>query len=683
MKITRPQTCALVCSPCQIGGEHTLGISIAFGWLLGEPERLVHEARLWAAIAEASPSLPVLDAAEPKPHAEWLVAATARASRPGTLARVVVHVGDSSRVVDVPDGLPVPMAPVAPWDDTRGCFLPGKDAYNSHYLETCYPGYPASLDRRYFQMAPATQWLDAGAWPDRVPYLLCGVTADGSNHRGEVPSLRVRAMTWCDASEEAPLGEIPMTRKTLWFLPAEGLGLVVFNGAISLAHGLDEPPAELMIGIEEATSPRSTRHYQQVRLRRRDPSTGALASMLDDELLPAGVDPEIIQSLSDHPSSILHRPGGWPAGAAAAHFASLRQARDEVSRIGEIQTAPGGENARAAPGCRGDGSAADSARMATSDASFNDVRLTGKALAGRRFERVNFRHCTLSGVHFDDAVFEHCLFADCVLDDCSFADAKLEQVRIEHCAISRCDWSRAEIDTCFFTQTRYSDSVLEQSLLRCLSVTDCTFNRCSFAQTRMEDSAWASSTLDHAGLDGANVTTTTFIDCTTDGLRMHGGRLEACSIFSGKWIGIHASECVFDRVTFGAPVDLSAAIFDQVQFIKTGMTAATLRGARFTDCSGHELSLMRADLTGVIMQGCDFPGAMLRQATLAGAQLKNCCLPDGLLHGVDLAGASVRGCDLSAADLAMSVITEETRIEDCLLLGARLNPRHPDARGAA
>lgn len=683
MKIIRPQTCALISSPCQIGSEHTLGISVAIGWQLGRPERLVHEACLWAAVAEASPGLPILDAAEPKPHAEWLMVATAKASEPGAMVSVAANVGDLSCVIDVPDGLPVPMAPVAPWDETRACFLPAKDAYDQHYLDTCYPGYPTALDRRYFQMAPARQWLNESAWPDRVPYSLRGVAGDGGHYRGEVPELRVRAITWHDAGEHAARGEIPMTRKTLWFLPEQGLGIVVFNGAISLAHGLDEPPAELMIGIEGSASPRHAGHYQQVRLRRRDPSTGALASMLDDELLPADCDPQIIQSLSDHPSSILHRPGAWCAGAARAHFASLRQACDEVSRADGKQPVGEKKTDRVLPGCRGNGTEMDIAHLEMSDASFNDLRLTGSTLAGCQFKRIDFRHCTFSGADFSGAIFEHCLFAGCILEDCLLVGASLDQVRVEHCSISRCDASRVTIDGSFFTQTTCNDTLLEQSILRRLSVIDCTFNACSFARARMEDSAWSESTLDQAGLGGASVSTTSFIDCMVRDLRMHGGRLEACSIFRGRWAGVHVSECEFDRITFGAPVDLSGAAFDQVRFIKTGMTGATLRGAKFTHCMGHELSLMRADLAGAVMHACDFPGAMLRQATLAGARLHDSCLADGLLQGADFTGAILQGCDLSAADLAMSLMTDDTRIEDCLLLGARLTPRRPAERSAA
>jgi uncharacterized protein YjbI with pentapeptide repeats len=683
MKITRPQTCALVCSPCQIGVEHSLGISVAFGWQLGRPERLVHEASLWAAIAEASPDLPILDAAEPKPHAEWLMVATARASEPGALVSVAAHVGDLSRVIDVPDGFPVPMAPVAPWNEARAGLLPGKDAYDQHYLDTCYPGYPAALDRRYFQMAPPPQWLKEGAWPDRVPYSLDGVTVDGRHLRGEVPAFRVRAMTWLNAGVHEACGEIPMARKTLWFLPAQGMGIVVFNGAIGLSHALDEPPAELLIGIEDAASPRAAGHYQQVRLRRLDPSIGALASMLDDELLPMNADPQIIQSLSDHPSSILHRSGAWPPGAARAHFASLRQTCEELARADGKQPAGDGEVEHVVPGCRGDGTEIDASRMETSDASFTDLRFSGTTLAGLHFKRIDFRHCAFSGVDFSGAIFEHCLFAGCVLEGCVLVGASLDQVRVEHCSISRCDASRVTVDGSFLTQTACNDTLLEHSTLRRLSVTGCNFNVCSLAQASMEGSAWSECTLGRMDFSGASVSTTTFIDCMIQGLRMHGGRLEACSIFRGRWAGVLASECELERVTFGAPVDLSGAVFDQARLIKTGMTGNTLRGARFIRCVGHELSLMHADLAGAVMQACDFPGAMLRQAMLAGAQLDDSCLADGLLQGADLTDATLKGCDLSGADLAMSLMTAETRIEDCLLLGVRLTPRHPAAVIAA
>ena len=79
------------------------------------------------------------------------------------------------------------------------------------YLEKAFPGLPADIDRRYYQMAPPAQWLPEAAWPDRVPFELQGVGAQSQAIRGELPAVRGRAFIRRHDSEG--LEEIELQRK--------------------------------------------------------------------------------------------------------------------------------------------------------------------------------------------------------------------------------------------------------------------------------------------------------------------------------------------------------------------------------------------------------------------------------------------------------------------------------------
>ena len=94
----------------------------------------------------------------------------------------------------------------------------------------------------------------------------------------------------------------------------------------------------------------------------------------------------------------------------------------------------------------------------------------------------------------------------------------------------------------------------------------------------------------------------------------------------------------------------------QINLVKCNLSGADLRGADLSgaDLRGADLSgadLRRADLSGADLSGADLSGAYLSGAYLRGAYLSGADLSGAYLSGAYLSGAYLRGADLSGADL--------------------------------
>ncbi|MCU6226582.1 DUF2169 domain-containing protein, partial [Morganella morganii] len=97
MRIIRPQQLAVLRNSYQIGRECRSGISVIAGSYLSAPDHFVTEAQIWQAWKSAPLSFRMLDTAEPKPHAEYILAGHAGTGQTLTALDVAVRVGSLGR----------------------------------------------------------------------------------------------------------------------------------------------------------------------------------------------------------------------------------------------------------------------------------------------------------------------------------------------------------------------------------------------------------------------------------------------------------------------------------------------------------------------------------------------------------------------------------------------------------
>jgi uncharacterized protein YjbI with pentapeptide repeats len=92
------------------------------------------------------------------------------------------------------------------------------------------------------------------------------------------------------------LEEVELALQTLWFFPDAQRAVLIWSGAARVAEEDGADVVQLLAAAEHSDRPRPREHYAAALARRLEPEWGALASLLDDELLP-----EDLATLPDQP----------------------------------------------------------------------------------------------------------------------------------------------------------------------------------------------------------------------------------------------------------------------------------------------------------------------------------------------------------------------------------------------
>jgi uncharacterized protein YjbI with pentapeptide repeats len=173
-----------------------------------------------------------------------------------------------------------------------------RGTYDDTYLKQYAPGYPADLDWRHFNMAPADQWLDKlqGDEPFRFEHM----HPTKASVEGHLPGLRAKVFAnYKMRNGGEKLREIPLRLTTAWFFPHA-------ERCVLIAHGLAEIDTDdgsdilgLVGAVERLGQPKADAHYLNVIEMRADAKMGAIHSLRDSDLLPEGLsilDPDFEQA---------------------------------------------------------------------------------------------------------------------------------------------------------------------------------------------------------------------------------------------------------------------------------------------------------------------------------------------------------------------------------------------------
>lgn len=731
MRIIRPQQLVVLKNGYQIGRDSHMGISVIAGCYLSKPEQFVTEAQIWQAWKSAPLSFYMLDSAEPKPFAEFLLAGHAGIGEPlrsldvqatvGTLTRRWRIEGESSKEgikvkpftrmpMDHPqswggkgckenplgqghndgkhptimsvgfDGAVIVRSPLAaptpiPHDfQLRKTYLDNvaSSMSDKHYLESYYPGLPPAIDRRYFQMASPSQWLKSAEWPDQVPYELTGFRPNGEALAGNFPSVRARAFIW--KKHDSMQQEISLQRKTLWLLPDQDIGLMVFTGQVSLTHLFDEPVEALLVALEGSNTPREEEYYQQVFARRSITDAPSFEFLNDPELMPEGMTLNMIRGLADHPDSLRYQATPLTK-EESQHF--YQDIRETIERQREHQQPELPTQAATLPAESVDAgrqwlqqNADNAENIIFENTDFSDLKLQNKSFRYCKFNHCQFHETTLTDCHFEFCQFTHCQFTDgdwqnsslcgCFITQGSwhknrFTRCKHEKVTLENSRFQQCQFNESHWENCIFTQIEFSHSQFDQ----------CGLNGCFLAKSHFSQLQYQQSQLTSCVFEGCSGPNTRFVACA----------LAKNSFIAGHWRGTHFERCEINSVTTGLGIDLSASRFIQCYMSKIGFSKANLHASTFADCSLLEGCCDSANLQQTTVISCDMVSVRLKDASLTHSLWKNTSLQQGMLYNTDLRDAQFIHCNLAGANLAMTSQNLATRFEHCLLEKAHWLPR--------
>ncbi|MEX7639150.1 DUF2169 family type VI secretion system accessory protein [Serratia marcescens] len=730
MRIIRPQQLVVIKGGYQIGADSRLGISVVAGCYLSRPEHFVNEAEIWEAWKRAPLSLPVLDVAEPKPFAEYLIAGHAGVGQPVKTLDVSADIGGLKRrwrvegegrrgAMGAEPFLSVPLDHTSAWGGKdskenpvgRGCNdglrpllmtlsaegsaqersplaapapVPHEFALrkahidkvagqiaSKAYLEKAFPGLPADIDRRYYQMAPPAQWLPEAAWPDRVPFELQGVGAQSQAIRGELPAVRGRAFIRRHDSEG--LEEIELQRKTLWFLPDSDMALIIFTGNAPLTHLLDESIESLMLALDRCDAPRPFDYFRQVHHKRSDDDASPFEFLFDPDLMPAEMGLNVIQAASDHPSDLRYDPSPMSLGDSAVFYQRIR----EAIVLHQQQTA-----AEPAPVTLPD--LPDLPAEDGNDAFFPaSATVEGKTFTGLRSPALSDKHflqCRFERCDFSQAVLENCTFENCVFDAVNLTQAALRRIRMVSCTLQKplmaeSVWQEAVLEKVTLEEPQGQGMRAEG-----VKLDYCVFERGDFTASRFERGA-----IGNGMFNGSTLIRTQFLQGELDACVFNRCLVEGAvslemafiknSFLGGKLRGVRFERCGIEGMTAEMQVNFFHGVFSDCFFTKVGLQAARMERCQlqysvFTECNFDE-----ADLTACAIVGCDMAGVRFKDSVLTHARWQNSSAQQAMFYNADLRDAGFEQCNLAAANLAMTWQDAGTRFSGCLLERACWVPR--------
>lgn len=539
------------------------------------------------------------------------------------------------------------------------------------YLEKAFPGLPADIDRRYYQMAPPAQWLPEAAWPDRVPFELQGVGAQSQAIRGELPAVRGRAFIRRHDSEG--LEEIELQRKTLWFLPDSDMALIIFTGNAPLTHLLDESIESLMLALDRCDAPRPFDYFRQVHHKRSDDDASPFEFLFDPDLMPAEMGLNVIQAASDHPSDLRYDPSPMSLGDSAVFYQRIR----EAIALHQQQTA-----AEPAPVTLPD--LPDLPAEDGNDAFFPaSATVEGKTFTGLRSPALSDKHflqCRFERCDFSQAVLENCTFENCVFDAVNLTQAALRRIRMVSCTLQKplmaeSVWQEAVLEKVTLEEPQGQGMRAEG-----VRLDYCVFERGDFTASRFERGAigngmFNGSTLIRTQFLQGELDACVFNRCLVEGAVALDMALTKNSFLGGNWRGVRFERCRIESMTAGMQVNFSHGVFSDCCFTKVGLKAARMERCQlqysvFTECNFDE-----ADLTACAIVGCDMAGVRFKDSVLTHARWQNSSAQQAMFYNADLRDAGFEQCNLAAANLAMTWQDAGTRFSGCLLERACWVPR--------
>ncbi|MFC1852414.1 DUF2169 domain-containing protein [candidate division CSSED10-310 bacterium] len=160
--------------------------------------------------------------------------------------------------------------------------------YDEKYIRERMPGLPDDIDWNYFNDAAPDQWIQ-GYFEGTEPFEISHMNPEKPVQRGQLPGVIGRCFVEHEVDGQASFKEIPTSLDTVWFFPAQNLGVLIHRGALQVNEDDGCDIKKLLLAHENLTdSPRSIKHYQSELKQRTDQETAALRMMNSSALIPEG-----------------------------------------------------------------------------------------------------------------------------------------------------------------------------------------------------------------------------------------------------------------------------------------------------------------------------------------------------------------------------------------------------------
>lgn len=588
--------------------------------------------------------------------------------------------------------------------------------HDRQWLEEDFPGFPRTLDPRYFNIAPADQQLvELAEFPDGAAYELMHLHPEHALLTGRLPALRARTFVVRQGSETPE--EIPMRLTTAWFIPHRERVVMIYHGVTAVRQFDANDVQTLLLGADSSREPRPAEWYREVIERRTRHERKALYALRDQDLLPESCfSPDlptrsgaVSQSarqrlmrdqLSAFPNAVAVEAPRLDQlvefverqeAVAAERRAGLEQMQRELSAHREACAAgrrgpPAGISSSNDPAVQ-EGAASsnhlgmqnmkrdaderlrnlylqsvqhqDAPERLDEAASRSRREFVAAALAaGRSLEGIDLTGADLSAMDLRGARFAGAMLENADLSGTDLTDADLSRTVLARATLSRTKFSHsnltgANLSLADCDHTDFAGANLTDCIVERVSLRNCRFPGAMLANTRISDCGFHATDFSQATLRNLIFLAQSFEEVDFSGATIRKMLLLNCSLVDVRFSAADIEG--FGIVGAQAEGQLR---FDQANVIKA--------------CFVRQCDLGRADFSSASLREVNFRGTNLRAADFSGTRIGSCDFTDACLQAANFRGAKVDGgrfvrADFTGADL------RDTDLMAAYLRGATLN----------
>ncbi|HEX7030860.1 MAG TPA: DUF2169 domain-containing protein [Gammaproteobacteria bacterium] len=569
----------------------------------------------------------------------------------GEMRRPLPNVENPKKLIEGSGQRPEP-AGFMPLDMMWPQRLPKAGTYDERWVREIAPGLAEDIDWEFFNVAPEDQWLE-GFFAGGEKYRVTNMNPDNPELAGVLPEYRVRCFIE-RKKRENDFHEITLRAETLWLLPGENVGILIYRGTANIDSDDGTDIATVLLAYENAgDAARDIAHYQAAMQGRKDPETQLKYAVNTRDIIPENARCGFARMLEANPGAEFIRQQQAKAraeevraemdGKLAEQRASLeKQLRDAGvdpapylekfdARESELDPALKALLDRIEQMLPADAAGAASMDLGGLDQLQKDLAAYGEAQRAQAAARV---------AQLADAV--KTLPADAQagaqqkIDDAT-ARMHAKQPLPRPPAATQLDEIRRQLAEAERARERLrSEGIPEDRLPRIPAI----------------DLAAMERQLDEAAA--------LFVD---------GYRMGAHLIEDGTPpLGVPGNDRV-DALLAHLGAGAAAKGMDNGDFAGIALPGRDLAGANFENAFLEDADFTRANLSGANLRGAILPRAKLRGAKLKGADLTGANLGGADLEGADLAGAKLGKAILSAANLSGAMLADAV-LEEAMLLDA-------------
>lgn len=512
--------------------------------------------------------------------------------------------------------------------------------YGQDWLKKDYPGFAADIDWRYFNVASRDQQSDEVFRGDE-PYLIEGMHPEIATIEGVLPGFAARCFLARSGSDT--LEELSCNLTTVWFFPDREHAVMIYHACAEVEQPDAQDLAQVLIAADDISRPRPMTHYAEVLLRRLDEEKGTIESLIDDDLLPEGID----KGEGMDPDELLR---GWSESIRAQH---LRKRMEEAFEQGRIKLEAGLREigVEPPPGPELPDFGVDPARL-------GELRIADMPELVDRLEKlaVESRIEMEAKAKESQQTYEQEMqrLRD-VFPDSSVpspneglgpptfsAEEKEAEIREKLAAVKATGFDTTELDAGLLGDEMISLFKFSEEGMRQAYRMGASYQQPAEAKVdsiklgvKLRAAVDAGSSFDAKDFTGASL-----VGADLSGVDLSGAFLESADLSDANLTGAKLDRAVLAHANLsGARMD--GASLQKANLGKASMVGASAVGADFTGAILVEADLTRACLDDAILTEADLRDLRLSETSLAGACMEEYFLMDGSLGGVNFAGAKL------------------------------------------